>query len=217
VVRLVAYTGLSFGGMAALRGRRIDFPFRQSAWSPLARRCAGKRADDLAVTSPEGGVPRSGNFQRRNQDSSSNQARSFCPHPPVGGSRSATERSPQNTKRRWSSTARHIWRAVDVLVGRRCRVQDAVLGRCGSSSGGTRRSSRRASVRPCPIRPARNCGRCRSSPAPSAPGRAQWCRRASRCSSSSGTPSPAGRCRSWTLRLVHGRPQVPASLQRPDH
>ena len=32
---------------------------------PLSRRCAGKPADDLVLTSPEGGVLRSGNFRRR--------------------------------------------------------------------------------------------------------------------------------------------------------
>jgi integrase len=90
VVRLLAYTGLRFGEMAALRVRRIDFlrkrltvaesatevggvvqfgspkthhqralPIPDVLLEPLWRRCAGKRADDLVLTSPEGGVLRS--------------------------------------------------------------------------------------------------------------------------------------------------------------
>jgi integrase len=96
VVRLLAYTGLRFDEMAALRVRRIDFlrkrlTVAQSATEvggvvqfgspkthqqrtvhipavllePLSRRRAGKRGDDLVLTSPEGGVLRSGNFRRR--------------------------------------------------------------------------------------------------------------------------------------------------------
>jgi integrase len=96
VVRLLAYTGLRFGEMAALRVRRIDFlrkrltvaesatevggvvqfgspkthqqrtvPIPAVLLEPLSRRCAGKRGDDLVLTSPEGGVLRSGNFRRR--------------------------------------------------------------------------------------------------------------------------------------------------------
>jgi integrase len=96
VVRLLAYTGLRFGEMAALRVRRIDFlrkrltiaesatevggavafgspkthqqrtvPIPAVLLEPLARRCAGKRADELVLTSPERGVLRSGNFRRR--------------------------------------------------------------------------------------------------------------------------------------------------------
>jgi integrase len=96
VVRLLAYTGLRFGEMAALRVRRIDFlrkrltiaesatevggvvqfgspkthqqrtvPVPAVLLEPLSRRCAGKRADDLVLTSPEGAVLRSGNFRRR--------------------------------------------------------------------------------------------------------------------------------------------------------
>jgi integrase len=34
----------------------------------LARRCGGKGADDLVLTSPEGAVLRSGNFRRRSFD-----------------------------------------------------------------------------------------------------------------------------------------------------
>ena len=96
VVRLLAYTGLRFGEMAALRVRRIDFlrrrlvvaesatevggvvefgspkthqhrtvPIPAVLLESLSRRCAGKRADDLVLTSPDGSVLRSGNFRRR--------------------------------------------------------------------------------------------------------------------------------------------------------
>jgi integrase len=95
-IQLLAYTGLRFGEMAALRVRRIDFlrrrltvaesatevggtvvfgtpkshqqrtvPIPASLVESLARRCQGKAADDLVLTSPEGAVLRSGNFRRR--------------------------------------------------------------------------------------------------------------------------------------------------------
>lgn len=96
VVRLLAYTGLRFGEMAALRVRRIDFlrrritvaesatevggevvfgtpkthqrrtvPIPGPLLEPLARRCEGKSADDLVVTSPDGAVLRTTNFRHR--------------------------------------------------------------------------------------------------------------------------------------------------------
>ena len=88
VVRLLAYTGLRFGEMAALRVRRVDFlrkrlTVAESATEvsgtveygapkthqhradpgvlvePLSRHCEGKGRDDLVLTSPGGAVLRS--------------------------------------------------------------------------------------------------------------------------------------------------------------
>jgi len=96
VVLFLAYTGLRWGEMAALRIGRLDMlrrridvaegvtmPRGQLVWStpkshgsrsvpfpeflaePLARRCAGRKRDELVFVGPDGGVLRSGNFRRR--------------------------------------------------------------------------------------------------------------------------------------------------------
>ncbi len=95
VIRLLAYTGLRFGEMVALRVRRVDFlrrrlviaeaatevagtlefgtpkthqqrtvPLPAAVTEPLARRCEGKRADDLVLTAPKGGPLRLRNWRR---------------------------------------------------------------------------------------------------------------------------------------------------------
>ncbi len=96
VVLFLAYTGLRWGEMAALKVGRLDMLRRridvaeavsvargQLVWSTpkshssrsvpfpeflsplLARRCEGKKRDDLVFLGPDGGVLRSGNFRRR--------------------------------------------------------------------------------------------------------------------------------------------------------
>lgn len=96
VVLFLAYTGLRWGEMAALKVGRLDMlrrrlevaeavsaPRGQLVWStpkshssrsvpfpeflaaPLARRCEGRKRDELVFVGPDGGVLRSGNFRRR--------------------------------------------------------------------------------------------------------------------------------------------------------
>lgn len=96
VVLFLAYTGLRWGEMAALKVGRLDMlrrrievaeavsaprgelvwstpkshssrsvPFPEFLAAPLARRCEGKRRDELVFVGPDGGVLRSGNFRRR--------------------------------------------------------------------------------------------------------------------------------------------------------
>ncbi len=96
IVLFLAYTGVRWGEMAALKVGRLDMlrrraeiaeavsPARgQLVWStpkshssrsvpfpdflsePLAARCAGRKRDDLVFVGPDGGVLRSGNFNRR--------------------------------------------------------------------------------------------------------------------------------------------------------
>lgn len=96
VVLFLAYTGLRWGEMAALKVGRLDMlrrrievaeavsaprgklvwstpkshssrsvPFPEFLAAALARRCEGKRRDELVFVGPDGGVLRSGNFRRR--------------------------------------------------------------------------------------------------------------------------------------------------------
>jgi integrase len=96
VVLFLAYTGLRWGEMAALKVGRLDMlrrridvaeavapvrgeliwstpkshssrsvPFPQFLAESLARRCEGKKKDELVFLGPDGGVLRSGNFRRR--------------------------------------------------------------------------------------------------------------------------------------------------------
>jgi integrase len=96
IVLFLAYTGLRWGEMAALKVGRLDMlrrrlevaeavsaprgelvwstpkshssrsvPFPEFLAAPLARRCEGRRRDELVFVGPDGGVLRSGNFRRR--------------------------------------------------------------------------------------------------------------------------------------------------------
>ena len=106
IVLFLAYTGLRWGEMAALKVGRLDMlrrrlevaeavsmPRGQLVWStpkshssrsvpfpeflaePLARRCEGRKRDELVFVGPDGGVLRSGNFRRRQFASAVAQAR----------------------------------------------------------------------------------------------------------------------------------------------
>ena len=96
LVLFLAYTGLRWGEMAALKVGRIDMlrrridvsegvtaPRGQLVWSTpkshasrsvpfpaflstaIAKRCEGRKKDELVFVGPDGGVLRSGNFRRR--------------------------------------------------------------------------------------------------------------------------------------------------------
>jgi integrase len=96
VVLFLAYTGLRWGEMAALKVGRLDMlrrridvaeavapvrgeliwstpkshssrsvPFPEFLADTLAKRCVGKKKDELVFIGPDGGVLRSGNFRRR--------------------------------------------------------------------------------------------------------------------------------------------------------
>ena len=65
----VAETATEVGGVVRFGSPKTHqqrtVPIPGALLEPLARRCAGKRADDLVLTSPEGAVLRSGNLRRR--------------------------------------------------------------------------------------------------------------------------------------------------------
>jgi integrase len=111
LVLFLAYTGLRWGEMAALKVGRLDMlrrrlvvaesvtmPRGQLVWStpkshgsrsvpflgePLARRCEGRKRDDLIFVGPDGGVLRSGNFRRRQFASAVADAQSTDPNFPT--------------------------------------------------------------------------------------------------------------------------------------
>ena len=115
IVLFLAYTGLGWGEMAALKVGRLDMlrrrievadavsmPRGQLVWStpksrssrsvpfpvfltePLARRCKGRKRDELVFVGPDGGVLRSGNFRGRQCASAVAQARvSGADFPPL--------------------------------------------------------------------------------------------------------------------------------------